>query len=175
MQKIVSLNYLLQNQKEDEVAGILEGFICSRNLELQKFINFKAIKYEKSCATRTFLVFLNSTFQGFFSIALNVFQTQNLSRNLIKKLSPFHHPSAQFLPCIIIGQLGKSDKSIIKGADLLDYAMSIAIKINQYAGTKFVLIDSVNKEKVIKFYERHNFKALPTETKDKCVRMIRFF
>nr|CCM12430.1 hypothetical protein BN341_p10 [Helicobacter heilmannii ASB1.4] len=75
---------------------------------------------------------------------------------------------------MILGQLGKDDRSTISGDELLRHAIAIIEEGRKYFGGKFVLIDSINVEKVIKFYERHLFKALPIDN-DGLIKMVRFF
>ncbi|BEG58210.1 hypothetical protein NHP21005_19190 (plasmid) [Helicobacter sp. NHP21005] len=169
---LVSLSELLD---APYIETLLESFRCSKNTDLQDFLHNKALSLEVSHHARTYILFSQEgKIEGFFSLALNILETKGLSKTRIKKLSTSHNPHLERLPCMILGQLGKDDRSTISGGELLRHAIAIIEEGRRYFGGKFVLIDSINVEKVIKFYERHLFKALPIDN-DGLIKMVRFF
>lgn len=172
---IIQLTDILKYDNEAQLSQALRAFSCARNKELETFIREKAIGLEKQHHTRTYLIFKGHTIQAFFALAVNLLETSTLSRTLIKKLSSNHNADTQYIPCFIIGQLGKSDDSVIRGDEIMEIALSILLEIHNYLGTRFVLLDAVNVPKVIEFYERHNFIKLPVSNNDKQVKMIRYF
>lgn len=172
---IVQLTDILQLGNEAEVSKVLCAFSCSKNKELETFIREKAIQLEKQHHTRTYLILKGNTLQAFFALAINILETSTLSKTLIKKLSSNHNANTQYIPCFIIGQLGKNDDSNIEGNEIIEIALSILLEIHNYLGTRFILLDSVNVPKVIKLYERHKFVRLPASNDDKQIKMIRYF
>lgn len=169
---LVSLGDLLDS---DGIEELLKTFKCSKNAELQDFLHEKALKLEASHHTRTYILFSQEgRIEGFFSLALNILETSNLSKTFVKKLSTSHNACLERLPCVILGQLGKDDCSSISGDELLRNAIAMILEGRKYFGGKFVLLDSVNVQKVIRFYERHYFKGLPIGS-DGLVKMVRFF
>lgn len=174
MCQLVSLDDLLQILEENIVIKFLGYFTCSKNKDLENFLHSKAIKYEKSSNTRTFLFIENKRIQGFFSLALNILDVSLLSNTQIKKLNPKHSKDVKYLPCLTIGQLGKSDDSSIKGKYIMESALKILYDIHKHIGSRFVLIDAVNYDKIVAFYEKYGFLKLGIGNKDS-ISMIRFF
>lgn len=173
--KIIQLTDAIKDGNEERVSKVLRAFSCSKNKELETFIREKAIQLEKQHHTRTYLIFREQTIQAFFSLAINILETNTLSKTLIKKLSSNHNAHTQYIPCFIIGQLGKTDRAVIKGDEIMDIALSVLLEIHNYLGTRFVLLDAIDVPKVTEFYERHNFIKLPKGNNDKQIKMIRYF
>lgn len=173
--EIVQLSDILKCGDEAQFSKAICAFSCAKNKELESFIKEKAVKLEKQHHTRTYLIFEGHTLQAFFALAVNILETSALSKTLIKKLSSNHNANTQYIPCFIIGQLGKSDNATIRGDKIIEVALSILLEIHDYLGTRFVLLDAVNEPKVIEFYERHKFIRLPVSKDDKQIRMIRHF
>ncbi|CRF40964.1 hypothetical protein [Helicobacter ailurogastricus] len=174
---LVSLSELLATPGVDrsDIEVSLKGFRCSKNLELQDFLHNKALKLEISHHTRTYLLLSKQEerIEGFFSLALNILETRGLSKTLIKKLSTSHNAHLERLPCIVLGQLGKDDRSTIQGSEILQCAIAMIEEGRKYFGGKFVLLDSINVEKVLNFYRQHLFEALPIDN-NKFIKMVRF-
>lgn len=122
MRVLIPLKELLKSQKEEQILSFLQKFTCKNNAELQDFIHKKALEFEKSERARSFLFIRDKKLEAFFTLALNIFDTKNLSNNAKKRLSP-KNCKDDFIPCFIIGQLGKDDKSSLKGQKILEAAM----------------------------------------------------
>ena len=78
------------------------------------------------------------------------------------------------LLCYLIGQLGKSDNCDKKiGKILLKQALKTIIKgYNLFKG-RFVLLDAINNEKIIKFYEENGFIPIENLNENKeVIKMI---
>ncbi len=121
-----------------DIETSLRGFRCSKNSELQDFLHNKALKLEISHHTRTYILFSQDwRIEGFFSLALNILETKGLSKTLIKKLSTSHNAHLERLPCIILGQLGKDDRSTICGSEILRYAIAIIEEGRKYYSSSY--------------------------------------
>ncbi|GMB89967.1 hypothetical protein NHP190002_06480 [Helicobacter ailurogastricus] len=167
---LISLSDLLNRPG---IETLLKEFKC-KNADVEGFLHKKALKLEASHHTRTYILFSQDyRIEGFFSLALNILETRGLSKTLIKKLSTSHNPNLERLPCIMLGQLGKDNRSTISGSKILQDAIFVIMEGQKYFGGKFVLLDSVDIPKVIKFYEEHFFKALPIDNNG-LIRMVRF-
>ena len=78
------------------------------------------------------------------------------------------------IPCYLAGQLGKSDECKVKiGNFLLDEAISIIDSAQSTLSGRFVLVDSLNDERVIKFYEKNSFLPLESDSFAKSIKMIK--
>ncbi|RDU51323.1 hypothetical protein CQA49_09620 [Helicobacter sp. MIT 00-7814] len=166
---------LSSNQAHSQTPSFLEDFSCSKNKDLEHFIRNKAIEFEKAHRSRTFLILKSNKLEAFFTLSLNVLKTQGLSKSRIQKLSPRNNKKDTDIPCILIGQFGKCDGASIDGDLIMQTMLAILLDIRKYIGGKFVLLDSVNVEKVLDFYERHGFKRISFEKESEEVKMIRYF
>lgn len=158
--QIVSLEDLILNKPECEVYKSLKDFSCSRNRELETFLLEKAIQFEKSHRSRTFLLLSDTKIEGFFTLSLNILRTKGLSNTRAKKLNPKHSKDDENIPCFLIGQLARADGSKMNGANILNTSLFILEQARKLLGTKFVMLDSVNEKKVLDFYRKNGFVAL---------------
>jgi len=80
------------------------------------------------------------------------------------------------IPCFLIGQLAKSDKFLNKklGRNIMDLAIEKIETAQKIVGGRFILLDAVNNEKVIKFYEEFGFFKIEHSTKEN-IKMIKPF
>lgn len=173
--RFISLNRLLDSLSKSEILCLLRQFTSRKNDNLQDFIHNKAIDFEKRDQTRTFLFIENGKIQAFFSLTLKSLDARNLSNTTKKKLSPANSKDYDFIPCFLIGQLGKDDNATINGRDILNEAMFSLQIAHRLLGSKFVLVDAINHHKVIDFYERNGFKQLPKSENEDTIKMVRFF
>lgn len=171
----MSLNRLLNTLAESEIVSLLRKFRSQKNADLQDFIHNKAIDYEKRDRTRTFLFIENGKVIAFFSLALNVFDTTKFSNSTKKKLSPINSKDDKYIACFLIGQLGKDDEATIKGQDILNTAVFSLQTAHSLLGSKFILVDSINNEKVIQFYTANGFKSIAPDEDGQTIKMVMFF
>ena len=171
----ISLARLLNTSSETEVATLLGQFKCSKNADLQDFLHNKAVDYEKKDRSRTFLLVESGRVEAFFSLALNVLDTANLSNTIKKKLSPINSKDDAHIACFLIGQLGRDDSSAVKGQDILKVAISSLQTSRKLLGGKFILVDAVNNDKIIDFYVANGFKAISVDEDKQTIKMVMFF
>ncbi|WP_110558690.1 hypothetical protein [Helicobacter cinaedi] len=173
--QIVSLEDLILNKPEREVYESLKDFSCSRNRELETFLLEKAIQFEKSHRSRTFLLLSDTKIEGFFTLSLNILRTKGLSNTRAKKLNPKYSKDDEDIPCFLIGQLARADGSEMNGANILNTSLFILEQARKLLGTKFVMLDSVNEKKVLDFYRKNGFVALNESDGAVSVKMVRMF
>lgn len=113
--------------------------------------------------------------EAFFSLALNVLDTANLSNTIKKKLSPINSKDDAYIACFLIGQLGRDDSSAVKGQDILKVAISSLQTSRKLLGGKFILVDAVNNDKIIDFYVANGFKAISVDEDKQTIKMVMFF
>ena len=125
-----------------------------------------ALKDELDNKTRSFIVEApnsSSDLLGVFSLTLKVIKMDDLSNSQKKKLlisgkrSAAKHISE--IPAILIAQFGKNynaDKRI-SGDDLMDLVLIQIQKAREIIGGQTIVLDSVNHDKVINFYENFGF------------------
>lgn len=171
----IPLGDLIQEVGDDKITDILNTFNCSKNEDLQDFLHNpeKAIKLEKKHITRTYLYLEindgNIKVSAYFSISLKILETDGLSGTLIKRLDGIDK-RRDAIPCFLIAQLGKNTSCDHKiGQFLLDDAIDTIKDTNKIIGGRFIILDAVNVEKVIRFYseEPNSFILLDKIIQDK--------
>lgn len=173
--QIVSLEDLVLNKPREDVYKALRTFSCTINKEIEAFLLERAIFFELEHRSRTFLLLSDNKVEGFFSLSLNILSTEGLSNNRAKQLSPKHSKDERNIPCFLIGQLARSDSSILTGKSILDTSLFVLKQARKLLGTKFVMLDSVNEPKVLDFYKENGFTPLNTDKNSISVKMIRWF
>ena len=130
------------------------------------YLSKLALKDELDNKTRSFIVEApnsSSDLLGVFSLTLKVIKMDDLSNSQKKKLlisgkrSAAKHISE--IPAILIAQFGKNynaDKRI-SGDDLMDLVLIQIQKAREIIGGQTIVLDSVNNDKVINFYESFGF------------------
>ena len=166
---------LLANKSTNQIKKLLKTFICTKNTDVQDFLHNKAITFERNLRSCTYLYTSNAdkSVAGYFSIGITYTLTNKLDKAVVKFLDGYTDETIA-IPCYLIGQLGKSDTCKEKiGKFLLDDALSIIDKSQDSLKGRFVLIDSVNDDKVINFYKENSFIALENDKSLKSIKMIK--
>lgn len=166
---------LLANKSTNQIKKLLKTFVCTKNTDVQDFLHNKAITFERNLRSCTYLYTSNAdkSVAGYFSIGITYTLTNKLDKAVVKFLDGYTDETIA-IPCYLIGQLGKSDTCKEKiGSFLLDDALSIIDKSQDSLKGRFVLIDSVNDEKVIEFYKQNSFIALENDKSLKSIKMIK--
>lgn len=166
---------LLANKSTNQIKKLLKTFVCTKNIDVQDFLHNKAITFERNLRSCTYLYISNAdkSVAGYFSIGITYTLTNKLDKAVVKFLDGYTDETIA-IPCYLIGQLGKSDTCKEKiGKFLLDDALSFIDKAQGILKGRFVLIDSVNDEKVIEFYKQNSFIALENDKSLKSIKMIK--
>lgn len=153
------LNTLLDKYPKEKIESLLSTFKCEKNTDLEDFLtqSGKAILSEQRAITRTYLYLEVKNGQpivvAYFTITLKILDTDGLSGNLIKKLDGVDK-NREHIPCYLIAQLGKNTLCSHKiGQNILDDAIKTIRESYDVIGGRFIILDAVNVQKVIKFYQ----------------------
>lgn len=158
-----------------KVKELLQTFKCSRNSDLESFLHNKAITFEKHLRSRTYLYIDNETkkVSAYFTIAVSTLYTDGISPDVIKMLDGYQN-NTKSIPCFLIGQLGKADDCSCSGEFLLEDTIETIDELHYAIGGRFILLDSINVEEVIKFYKRSLFFPIEeVEEGQESIKMIR--
>jgi hypothetical protein len=169
---------ILYSISEIENLNILNEF--ERGIDdIDTFLYKKAIDFEKRNISKTFLLINVEKIEiiGYFSLSIKSLQVpKQISKTLIKKINGINK-DIDILNFFLIGQLAINNK--YKGMQLNNYSigqllLSIAIskirKAQKIIGLRYILVDAINHDKVIKFYEQNNFFIFINETET--IKMI---
>ncbi|KMM53529.1 GNAT family acetyltransferase [Bacillus glycinifermentans] len=182
--KIISLNDLLQTQREEDIIKLLSSFETIKIKynpgadDVEHFIHTKAIQFEKMDLSRTYLIM--SSYQakpylaGYFSISNRPLvipkrQFQKLSKTLQKRLMGFGHKTQQAtyeIKGFLLGQLGKNYNPIahkagnVSGKDLLELSYKKILEAHRIVGGRILYLECEDYDKIKDFYIRNGFKQL---------------
>lgn len=166
---------LLANKSTNQIKKLLKTFVCTKNTDVQDFLHNKAITFERNLRSCTYLYVSNAdkSVVAYITLGIKSLLTNDLSDEAIVFLDGYTNEILS-IPCYLIAQLGKSDTCKEKiGSFLLDDALSIIDKSQDSLKGRFVLIDSVNDERVINFYKANSFIALENDKSLKSIKMIK--
>lgn len=167
----VSLDALLKEIGEEKTREILSGFSCPLNKDVEKFIKFKALEFEKQRISRTQLIFTSyknsPALIGYYTLATKSFNITKsaLSASMRKKIKKFatYNPDlkAYILPAPLIGQLGKNFQNgynkLISGDELLKMACDDIQLTQSIIGGKVVYLECEDKPFLLDFYGSNGF------------------
>lgn len=152
-------------------------FSCQRETDLENFLVYKAIPYEKTNYGKTYLFvdknkLSESKFEilAYFTIAQKSIDISSLSKKRKRKVLGEYpgRDNLSSVPAFLIGQLGRCDNynfNDIGGQQLLNecyHAISVAAKV--IGGNLLVL--ECRECMYEKFYERQGFKKLYDDVND---------
>ena len=184
-----NLHKLLNEYEEIDINEMLKNFRSIKNSgtknDIEIFLHEKAIKFEKSSISSTYVVFSeDNEILGYFTIANRslVIPKENfgiLSKTQQKKLGN----SAAILKngdlmtsSFLLGQLGKnySDdiENLITGRELLTFAYDLFLKIKELINVKYIWLECQNEPKLISFYQNFGFKMLESLTSEEGLKVM---
>ncbi len=128
---------------EEEIKDLFENFFC-RDKDIESFLRFKAIEFEKAKKARIylFLILIKDVWLAFFSISNQVLNIpveidgdEIMSVRKRKKLDGYTGKSngkiLQDFPVFLIGQLARNEKyskELLPGKKILEAAIDTIIK-----------------------------------------------
>ncbi len=194
--KQVNILDMMKMYGEDSCKTILSTFICPLNLDVEDFIQNKAMEFARQRIAITFLVFKEnesgSSFVGYYTLA-NKFVSiagTHLSKTLQKKIAKFSQYDDslnRFMVSMpLIAQLGRNFNPNlplgIAGVDLLSMALQRVLDVEYLIGGKTVYIECNNQPKLFEFYSASGFIAFDKRNKqgsidenDVLVQMLKYF
>ena len=169
-----NLSDMLDELGEDNVKEILSSFSCPMNTDVENFLSYKAIEFSKRGFAKTHIVYWETedkkenAFVGYYTITSKSITIERNAVNSrearkLREHGVFNEKTNDYtIAAPLIAQLGKNytdgNDSLITGDDLLHLAMEKVRKVQNEIGGRFAYLECEEKEKLIKFYERNNFK-----------------
>ncbi len=149
---------------------ILESFYCPKNLDVEKFIKEKSIRFEQSSKARTYLIFDENVdhLLAYFSLTFKQIHINHtmMSKTKIKTIDGISK-NAKFINAFLIGQIGKNfniehNKICLK--HILDEIFSILFEAQKIVGGRIVILECEDDHKLISLYEDHDFELIELES-----------
>ena len=161
--------YDLINQKvgEKAIKEILSDFSCPLNEDVDYFIHYKAYDFERVGLARTYLVYAliddKPILVAFYSLGQsNVVISEDLSKNMKKKILGTTYPIGKNIKTLLIGQLSKNFyngyNQYIAGDILMGLVFEKIKEIHLLFPSVVIHIDCRNDIHLKRFYEKMGFQ-----------------
>ena len=158
-----------------ELDEALLNFQCSKDLDVQEFLNKKAVNFERRGWATTYLLLSEVDFEqgvlrieGYFSLTHKaVLFNSDVSLSLRKKLTGVKKSTIESF--VLIGQLGKRigyysngeyDESTINAEEIIDDAIAVIQMSSKYIINKHVIVECKPIQKVKQIYTDYGFSDL---------------
>ena len=159
-------NYIFRMMTEDVVEKCAE-YSCEYDGEIEKFFKSEYKDYNTQLLGKSYCFLTkeeNPRMACAFTLAnssVRVDRLSNKKRNKINRYIPYTKRRSQY-PAVLIGQLAVMDgfRGLDLGSHVMDFIKSWFVDPLNKTGCRYIVVDAVNKEKVLKFYEKNGFKYI---------------
>lgn len=165
MLTVVSLQELYKTHQKEQIQGLFKDFACPKNLDVERFLHQKALRFEESDNARTYLILSEmGDILAYFSLSFKEvkLQTDKMSKSEIKNLDGINK-NANHIRVFLIGQIGKNSlitHNPISLADILLQINKVLLKTKELIGGRAVILECQPIDKLLNLYHEHGFKAL---------------
>lgn len=151
-----------------DVLNHCQQFVCGED-DLDDFFANDAIAYDKDLMGKTYCWLLKSDdtkIVAMVTLANAGIQTTHLPNNPKRKLNKHiaYNKRGRTYPAVLIGRLGVArefqGKDYMIGGQLMDFIKPWFSGEDNKTGCRFILVDAVNKERTVRYYERNGFIPL---------------
>ncbi len=151
-----------------ELLDYCQPFTCGDE-DLDDFFANNAVAYEKELMGKTYCWVLREDLTkivGMVTLANAGIQTTHLQNHPRRKLNSLitYTKQGRTYPGVLIGRLGVSldfqGSCYRVGAQIMDFIKDWFRSYDNKTGCRFVLVDAVNNEHAVKYYERNGFLPL---------------
>lgn len=140
---------------------------CAKEPKIDEFFHVDYVDYEKQLLGKSYGYYLKTDknkLVAAFSIAnsaLFLDALQSSKKRKINKTIPRIKQRRQY-PALLICQLAVFDEfaPLHIGDQVMDHIKNLALLLNRTTASRFLLVEAVNKEKVLTYYENNGFDYL---------------
>ena len=161
-----SMPELFSKYDINNIKNNISRFLCSKNLEVQKFLTNNAIEFTVKHQAVTYLIYDNSNIlSAYFTLAIKpiVISVETLSKNnlnRILRISDIDNISNTVNPsAYLIAQLGKADESTININDIFEFINYYINEFQNGCGGVVEFLESESNDKLISIYQSIGFKT----------------
>jgi hypothetical protein len=149
---------------------MIEGFSCTLDRDVEKFLKNDAMKYEREGYGRTYLYIDHENddpmIAAFFTVAITATSFVDVSKSRRRKVlhSKPGRDSQDYFGGILVGQVGRADgfdSTDVNGQEMLSDAEAIIEMGREHIGGKIVYLDC--KEPLIPLYQDNGYSLLMPE------------
>lgn len=151
-----------------EVLDYCSPFSCGDE-DLDDFFANNAVAYEKDLMGKTYCWVLRDDITkivGMVTLANAGIQTTHMKNNPRRKLNHLiaYSKQGRTYPAVLIGRLGVSidfqGPEYRTGTQIMEFIKDWFKSYDNKTGCRFVLVDAVNNEHTMRYYERNGFRPL---------------
>lgn len=185
---VIPLKEFIEETSEEIASGVFSHFECVRDPDIADFLIHKAIPFEKTNRSRTYLILDENAIYsdnqlvllGYCSVSLQVLKIpEGASKSQIKKLDGLYTRNRSGdgpiteIPAYLIGQIGKNDRftNALAGSTILEVALAAIGKAKESVGGRVVFIECRPIPQLIQFYKQNGFTYLQEDPTDKMHQM----
>lgn len=145
-----------------------QPFSCGEN-DLDDFFYNDALAYEKDLMGKTYCWVLAEDITkvvGFVTLANAGIQTTHLQNNPKRHLHKAiaYNKQGRTYPAVLIGRIAVANefqsKEYCVGYQIMNFIKKWFVTDDNKTGCRYVLVDAINTEHTLKYYERNGFKPL---------------
>lgn len=156
----------------DKLLSRLKDFVCHHETDISDFFKSKAVKASIEMMSKSYCLYdeeKNEMVAAFcvLNTSLPTEHLPNYARRSINKNVKYEKQRRHY-PATLIGQFAVFDAfaGMHLGDEFLSFVLLWIISEAQHMGNRFVVVDAINNDKVIKFYERNGFKIMFRTTEE---------
>ncbi len=154
-----------------EILENCDAFDCDHD-DLNDFFANDAVNYSTQLLGKSYCFILDSDPSQIvcaFTVSNDSIKTKNLPNARSKKVTKSipHQKRMRSYPAVLIGRLGVNKKyRMLEGEEksmgdqLMDFIKSWFINIKNKTGCRFVVVDSYNESRALRYYTRNDFVPL---------------
>lgn len=180
---------MIDKVPDEQLVGTLSNFRCTRDEDIQDFLQNKALEYENRGWCSTYVLANEEKLDkdsklwidGYFTLSNKVIElTDFVSKTQRRKLFKGLKKNDNFMHFILVGQLGKyiderSSETVYgetSAVEMLDKAFEIIYQVKERITCSCVLIECKDDMKVRMIYENYGFKELQKE--NELIQYVKF-
>ena len=159
-------HFIFRVMTEDVVENC-KDYTCKKDSEIEEFFKSEYKDYNRQLLGKSYCFLTREDVPRLacaFSLAnssVRVDRLSNKKRNKINRGIPNAKRRSQY-PAVLIGQLAVMDdfRGLDLGTKVMDFIKSWFIDPHNKTGCRYIIVDAVNQENVLKFYEDNGFKFI---------------
>lgn len=155
-----------------EVVASCQDFICSKDADIHQFFHeeFDDYSYQLLGKSYCFVTKQDNKMVAAFTVANSSVRVDNMpkpKRNQLNRKIPFSKQRSQY-PAVLVGQLVVFDEfgGMDIGTEVMDFIKAWFIDPLNKTGCRYIVVDAVNKPKVLQFYKDNGFDFIFASDKE---------
>ena len=155
-----------------EIVNACHDFACSKDADIHSFFHeeFEDYSHQLLGKTYCFITKQGNKMVAAFTVANSSIRVDNMpksKRNKLNRKIPFSKQRSQY-PAVLIGQLAVFDdfSGLDIGQEMMDFIKAWCIDPLNKTGCRYIIVDAINKEKVLQFYLDNGFDFIFTSSEE---------